>query len=340
MIMRFSTSSAKSLFAAICGVTKAIKKSAWREAIGRQIRVVKDGNVLDQRVQKIGLQFTGYLVASQDLEEANKGVPDFLKIVALTDEQWRCFSEGDKLVRAVLAPLIERVKEGTTSGLAGSCDPYVRVTTPAYHPDSVDLSGDLRDSIGELVTIFSAHPSLEIVRNILTGIGVTKDEPFIDLVLFIENVMEREPGRPTDQDIEMLKGAGKFDTPAHRNLIRVGVHLFSLRCALKVMSGLLFDTFFLDQLAVVSEDNCFSVSRSRDGLGLAASVELQPTGSLLVRGPGDLVLVKLPGEAAMNLDGPACVGDQKISFSQQTGLAARLELRMLDAWLNPYGGLL
>jgi hypothetical protein len=340
------------LFSAVCNIAKLLIKDAGRIRIrnalrGRRVISEKDiqagmGNDLHYYVRKIKAQFTGYLLFNANLATANSALPDLMSLSPMGDEQWGIVSDGDKFIRSINASAVAALSAELGPELGAVCDPYTGFKEVDHHPGSKDSPIDLSAldaAKRELLDALVLHPSIAFLKSVAGKVSLPPPA-LLGLVLFVKRILEEEPGRPTEDDIEALRGTSRKAREAQDVVGRFGTHLFAIRKALAITDGLLFDAFFLDRLTTIDSTNCFAASQGRDRLGQTIRVEFQPTGEDLERVPGDVLYLSLPANDYPGCSGPVIVENMQISMSSGTGMTVSLDLRLLDDWLNPYPALL
>jgi hypothetical protein len=285
------------------------------------------------------MQFSGYLLLNDNLDRMKSAASPMQDLRALTDRQWKLLSEGDALIRLVNASVITALSEELGPILADVCDPYHSLKTGKRHPSISSAAADFvqySDAMSRLVNVYRGHPSVPIVKAIAQKLPPIAAEGLTSLTLHVRSVMEQEPGRPTEGDIDDLRGQSKSaDTPTNL-VMAMAAHLYAVWKSLTIVDSLVFDAFVLERLVVLSEDNCFSVSHGRDFIGMAAQIELQPTDRELERNAGDLVFLDLPKDDYSGVTGLALIETERIGYADETGMTINMSLRPLDEWLNPY----
>ena len=343
---------ADTLFGLACGITKAVIHCPWRTAVRRSLSTAGNGSgdsgILDPgalfryHAQKLKMQFAGYLLVNNNLCELEEARAMGPALTPMSDEDWRWLTEGNRFISLVNSNVLRELSGRLSQRLLDVCDPYHGLRSGNQHPlPAPESFSDFDEHIAVLAKGFHSHPAVGFLEAAQTRLPVISDEQLSDLALLVKSIVEEEPGRPTAEDVEDLRGESRRTGQAGNILVATGAHLYSLRKALSIIDGLVYDAFLQDHLVVGSSENCFSFEEGHDRIGRRARIELQPTskGGELDREPGGLIFLDLPRGARGKLTGPALIESTKTEMSQETGMTMSLDLRPLDEWLNPYPGL-
>ena len=253
----------KSLFSLACGITKAILQSPSRDAIAHALRnsgnvegaagLMDPGGTFRYQARKLRMQFAGYLLLNDIVEDTSVEQPFPWKLNRLSEEDWRGITEGDLFVSRVNTGVLNGLSDQLPQIYLDVCDPYhgFRLGKRCQNVE-VQFSSALDSAIAELVAGFQAHPALRFLRAAHSLAQAIKPEHVSELALYVRSVVEEDPDRPTDSDIERLRGESQDQDQSANILGALGSHLYSLRKALAIVDGLLYDAFMLDRLVVIS----------------------------------------------------------------------------------------
>lgn len=319
-----------------CQLCTMVMKSPSREQVGDFIRRL-NGTELGYIARKLNAQALGYLLVDQDREKL-ENIPILGQIPPLDDQERQLLGgfhfQLVQLNKQCVSPLIAELHD-----CSKAIDPYNRFK----YRTSIDThEGDvlIQKAINGMATSFHKHPAISVALDSYKAFGhkITESK-YTESVCQLTDKILKEGVFKAPNDLTQIIFTENPDTP-YRLIARHLIALLCVRASLAILDQMVYQAMLSDRLLLLAEDNIINIEGpSQHLVGSGLSVIYQPDQLASFVNLFDLVIVKCMS-SHIPIDKLCRVEGIHFEYSKEFGHTIKVDLRVIDENLNPFGSLL
>lgn len=276
-------------------------------------------------------QFMGYLLVDERREEIEKNRPS--KVPEIELEEKELLKKAHYIIKYLNEKLTHSIVERVPN-LKSTLNPYSQFSFQEY---SLDITHIIE--IGTFDNLIEVVSNCNVIKNIDNTpnklIQNIPYEKYLGLVLAIIKRIERYGVHNTPEDFKYLNF--EEDSPEYI-LNKLLFLLMSFRKILENINQLIYQSFFMDKLVVLNDNNIINIlENNTHTIGQGLTILIQPIAREILTNSGDIILVK---HNFTNINKLCVVEGENISFNTELGYQIEFKLRTVDDNLNPYFGLI
>lgn len=277
-------------------------------------------------------QFYGYLVVDDYRETA---LPFTLS--PLLDDERRVLSRGQAAVMSLNDACIASILQAAPN-CASAVHPYAHLK-PLRTPVVAAPTLFSEDALRAVVSAFSETRAVRAIVETHVDIRAKlAPDQCLGMVERLVNDVETAGALSAPKDLsDMCRKLSPNSGEAA--LAQYWFGMSSVRGMLQALDQMVYQATLQDRIQRLNEDTVFGVrGPSRHAVATGYSVDCQPDGGQITIGPGDVLLLAL--DTHEKTRALCLVNHVTINFDQELGYRMKVDMRELDADLNPYSGLM